>query len=370
MARLARAEVFCPSEVAVIHVINRCVRRCFLMGEDPVSGKNFDHRKQWLENRLHRMAACFGIDLLCYSILSNHFHLILRSRPDVVETWDDTEVARRWLTLCPLRKDSSGNAEIPNESELNSIRNNPARLKELRSRLSNISWWMRLLTQPFAAWANKCEGETGRFFQGRFRAIRLCDEAAILACSAYVDLNPIRAALAETLEDSEHTSVQRRIQSLVSPAELGQSSSQSSKAEGRSTTFKPDRHLAPLSIDELRDSIGAIPSQTNYRASDKGFLAMTVIEYLNLLDWTARQIVPGKASYRTDAAPPILELLGLDTDAWCLLVKDFGRMFYLVAGLPSTVVNTLSKRSNRRFRSPRRLSSITGIAKISTPANC
>jgi hypothetical protein len=110
---------------------------------------------------------------LCYSILSNHFHLILRSRPDVVETWDDTEVARGWLTLCPLRKDSSGNAEIPNESELNSIRNNPARLKELRSRLSNISWWMRLLTQPFAAWANKCEGETGRFFQGCFRAIRL-----------------------------------------------------------------------------------------------------------------------------------------------------------------------------------------------------
>ena len=49
-------------------------------------------------------AANFGIDLHSLAILSNHFHLILRSRPDVVATWDDTEVARRWLMLCPKRK--------------------------------------------------------------------------------------------------------------------------------------------------------------------------------------------------------------------------------------------------------------------------
>ena len=60
------------------------------MVNDPVSGKNYDHRKQWLEDRLKRFAASFGIDLLCFSILSNHFHLVLRSRPDVVATWDES----------------------------------------------------------------------------------------------------------------------------------------------------------------------------------------------------------------------------------------------------------------------------------------
>ncbi|MCP5092686.1 MAG: hypothetical protein GY949_17375 [Gammaproteobacteria bacterium] len=106
MARLCRAEVIDPQQVTIAHVINRTVRRCFLMGDDPISGKNFDHRKEWIESLLQHFAAHFGIDLLCYSILSNHFHLILRTRCDVVETWDDTEVARRWLMKyvsdCPV----------------------------------------------------------------------------------------------------------------------------------------------------------------------------------------------------------------------------------------------------------------------------
>ena len=82
MARLARGEVFSPDEVAVVHVMNRVVRRCFLFGDDPVSGKNFDHRKFWIEDQLRIQAACFGIDLLGFALMSNHFHLILRSRPD------------------------------------------------------------------------------------------------------------------------------------------------------------------------------------------------------------------------------------------------------------------------------------------------
>ena len=103
MARLARAEVFDPSEVAALHISAREVRRCYLLGIDPVTGKNHDHRKIWIEDQLKLLSANFGIDLLALAILSNHFHLILRSRPDVVETWDDSEVARRWLMLCPKR---------------------------------------------------------------------------------------------------------------------------------------------------------------------------------------------------------------------------------------------------------------------------
>ena len=104
MARLARCEIFDPREVAAVHVMNRVCRRCYLLGNDPVSGKNFDHRKIWIENELKRLAALMGIDLLGFACLSNHFHLILRSRPDVVETGSDEEIARRWCRLCPDKK--------------------------------------------------------------------------------------------------------------------------------------------------------------------------------------------------------------------------------------------------------------------------
>ena len=168
------------------------------------------------EKELERLAACFGIDLLTYAILSNHFHLILRSRPDVVQTWSDEEIACRWLTLCPIRKDDEGSAKEPNENEIKSIVNNAQCLLEIRSRLSNISWWMRLLSQTIAQRANREDEEVGKFWQARYKAVRLLDETAILACSAYVDLNPIRAAIAETLEGSDYTSVQRRILSMKS----------------------------------------------------------------------------------------------------------------------------------------------------------
>ena len=142
-------------------------------------------------NVLVHLAKFFGIDLLCYAIMSNHFHLVLRSRPDVVAAWDDTEVARRWLMLCPKRKNDAKQPQVPNEYELGMIRNDPVRSKEIRSRLSDISWWMRLLSQKIGKRANDDDREIGKFWQARYRAVRLLDETAILACAAYVPLFPI-----------------------------------------------------------------------------------------------------------------------------------------------------------------------------------
>ena len=96
MARLSRAEIFDPSEIVAVHAIERTVRRCYLLGDDHLTQKNFDHRKNWFEDKLKQLASNFGIDLLAFSCLANHFHLVLRSRPDVVATWDVTEVAQRW----------------------------------------------------------------------------------------------------------------------------------------------------------------------------------------------------------------------------------------------------------------------------------
>ncbi|MEQ1826881.1 MAG: hypothetical protein ABL921_13080 [Pirellula sp.] len=225
--RLSRAEIFDPSEIVAVHTMARTVRRCYLMGDDPLSGKNFDHRKRWIEEKLKLLAANFSIDLLAFSCLSNHFHLVLRSRPDVAQTWDDTEVARRWWTLCPKRKikrvvdgQTLWEPAEPNEYDLNSIRDDPVKLAAVRRRLSDISWWMRMLCQYIALQANGEDGQgLGKFWQSRYKAVRILDEETLLACAAYVDLNPIRAALAETLETSIYWQTQWEIGHLAARSE-------------------------------------------------------------------------------------------------------------------------------------------------------
>lgn len=333
MARMTRVEVFSPDEVAVVHVMNRVVRRCFLLGEDATTGKNYDYRKPWIEELFRRCSACFGIDLLAFAILSNHFHAVLRSRPDVVVTWDDTEVARRWLLLCPFRKQIDGTAAEPTETELNTIRNDADRVAEIRSRLSDISWWMRLICQRIASRANAEDDQVGKFWQSRFRAVRLLDEAAVLACTAYVDLNPIRADVAERLEDSDFTSVQRRIQSQL-------------EASAEAEASKDDGFLARLPLGE---ATGPCASTSEHRCSDKGFLAMTLEEYLQLLDWTAREVVLNKPGVTPAWVPPILSRLSLEPRTWCALVSDFGRLFFHVAGHPATVDRYRSPARRHRF---------------------
>jgi hypothetical protein len=330
MARLARADLFDPSEVSILHCINRCVRRCFLCGDDPLTGKNYEHRKAWLEKRLEFLAGQFGIDVLGFAILSNHFHMVLRNRPDVVATWNDTEVATRWLRLCPPRKTAEGQSAEPTDAELNTIRNVPPRLAEIRRRLSDISWLMRLIAEPIARLANREDQVSGRFWQGRFKAVKLCDEAAVLACCAYVDLNSIRAGLAATPESSDFTSAQRRIESLTQPAGSG---------------ARPDAWLAPIALEESRTVPGPLSSTTGRRASDKGFLPLSVEDYLSLLDWTGRQLVRGRRRAIPNYLPPLLARVGIATGDWLPLVTGFGRLFHRVAGAPHSLA-----RLRRPFR--------------------
>jgi hypothetical protein len=111
------------------------------------------------------------------------------------------------------------------------------------------------------------------------------------------------------------------------------------KRKERAAAEARDRMLAPVHLRELRDALQILPNQTGYRCSDRGFLNMTSNEYIELLDWTARCIVPGKRGATPADAPPVFQRLGLGLSAgtWCELVADFGKLFKIVAGKPHIV---------------------------------
>ena len=121
MARTNRRDVLADGEIQVVHCINRCVRRAFLCGKDPLTGTDYEHRRELIRQRLEFLAGTMGVDILGYAVMSNHFHCILRSRHDVVATWSDEEVARKWWMLCPARKNHDGSPAEPSEFELNSM---------------------------------------------------------------------------------------------------------------------------------------------------------------------------------------------------------------------------------------------------------
>jgi REP element-mobilizing transposase RayT len=395
MSRLPRQFVFDPLEVGVYHCINRCVRRSMLCGWDPLTQRSYEHRQVWLQERLIFLASVMAIDLEGFCTMGNHLHLIVRNRPDVAGKWSAEEIARKWLQLCPPYKPGTREvAETPSQADLDAILNNPARVEQLRLRLSNPSWLMRFVTEKLARVANREDQTTGRFWEGRFKMQRLLDEWAVAACLVYVDLNPIRAGLTNTLSQSEHTAVFERLAGVVhsfattlsaqqrqeygleaeadvcstppAPAgagdearggaiqtndslasEIATSGSLTapvteakapadSKAVDRSVWSRlpsdlvneasrqaafdgPAAWLAPLEITESTLQ-QAVPGS---RTSNLGCLNMTFTQYLELLEWTGRQVRAGKVGRIPAEEPPILQQLGVAGEGWLKLVTSF-----------------------------------------------
>ena len=326
------------------------MRRAFLCGEDAISGKSYDHRKQWIRERLEFLASIFGIDLLTYTVMSNHLHLVLRSRPDVVAAWSNQEVVARYWRLHPQRKNEDGSAADPTDAELNIWLNDAVGMKQIRQRLSDISWWMGRLSQKIAVKANHEDKCTGRFWEGRYKSQALLDEASILACAMYVDLNPIRAAIAQTPETSDYTGAKDRLDDLKS-ATSPLVTLQPTHAWERSGQGAKSGWLSPIEIDEASDPIGADMAQLSghdaRRASSKGFLNLTLEFYLDLLDWTGRNLAAGKRGAIPDHLEPILQRIGIVSSGWCDLIQQFGRLFKRAVGSPQALTNEAKARGQK-----------------------
>ncbi len=285
------------------HCISRCVRRQFLCGLDPLTGRDFSHRRDWIRQRIFELQSIFAIDVLAYAVMSNHVHLVLRVDQQRALDWDAREVGQRWTKLFggnPMVR-SFVSGERLSEAQLSAV---DTRIAEYRSRLYDISWFMRCLNEPIARWANAEDQVTGRFWEGRFKSQALLDEAAVIAAMAYVDLNPIRAAMAETPEESDYTSVQQRI--------LEQNPQVAARAPEAMERLPEDLQaaigrLVPFSDQDSVDAERAIP--------------YSITDYLELVDWSGRAIVEGKRGRIPDHLPPILQRLRVDPDHYVRFIR-------------------------------------------------
>ncbi len=210
----ARRNLIDRSSTPYYHCMARCVRRAFLCGKDSFSGQDYEHRRQWVVDRLDALVSVFAIEVCAYAVMSNHYHVVLHINAAVAESWSRDEVFARWTQLFtgPVLVQRYLAGIKLDQGELLRV---DEYAEEYRGRLMDISWFMRCLNEHLAREANKEDQCKGRFWEGRFKSQALLDEAALLTCMAYVDLNPIRAKLAKTPESSDFTSIRCRIESRI-----------------------------------------------------------------------------------------------------------------------------------------------------------
>ena len=248
------------------HCVSRCVRRAYLCGNDPVTGRSYEHRRSLIETELLRLASIFFIDVAAFAVMSNHFHVVLHVDSNAAKKATAKDIANRWHQLYKgteaTRKFIEGEFIEPHErNQVDSL------IDKWRSRLFNISWLMKVLNEKIARQANKEDDCTGHFWESRYKSQALLDEKAVLSAMAYVDLNPIRAAMATTPESSDHTSIKLRIEYWKKMA---------------------DKELNDHNADLQPKSL--MPFAGNLRQPMPRGLIFNLIDYIELVDWTGRII--------------------------------------------------------------------------------
>ena len=299
----ARRALIAPGAAGCYHCVQRCVRRAFLCGQDRYTGRSFEHRKGWIEQRLRRLGECFAVAIHAYAVMSNHLHVVVQFDPGWQADWTEADVAVRWVRLFSPREDS----DAARAGKIERLLQQPERLTLLRQRLADLSWFMKCLAEPVARKANAEDECSGRFWEGRFKAQVLCDERALLAAMAYVDLNPIRAGIATDVMASAHTSLRSRL-SEPEPA--------------------PTQPLRPVAGH-------AIP------------LGLTLRAYVDLVEWTGQQIRPGKRGVLAREAAGVLDRLDARPERWLSRVQGIGSGYWRVVGQLGDLIDAAEKLRQR-----------------------
>ncbi len=282
---IARNQQICVEETPYYHVVSRCVRRAFLCGEDKFTGRSYEHRRQWLIDRIKKVTSVFAIDVCSYAIMSNHFHIVLKVNS--TENWNATQVLMTWCSLysLPVLCDRYLKGEINTEAELRRVKEY---VIEYRSRLASVSWYMKAINEYIARMANEEDKCSGHFWESRFKSQALLDERALLTCMCYVDLNPIRAAIAKDLKSSEFTSIKERIE----------------QNQTWLSGFGKDDHTLPFNLSS----------------------------YIDLVDETGRCLRNDKRGFISESTARIIDQIGIDPEIWIDELKGFKSIGFSAVG--------------------------------------
>ena len=308
-----RKELVSLDSTPYYHVISRCVRRAFLCGEDKQTGQCFNHRKQWVVDKIKQLSKIFSVDICAYAVMSNHYHLVVCIDKNRALAWSDEEVVVRWYQLYTGHSfvDQWLKGEVLSKSQQHVVKQ---LINEWRIRLYDIGWYMRNINEHIARQANQEDQCKGRFWEGRYKSQALLDDAALLGCMAYVDLNPIRAALCKTPEDSDFTSIQERIKAY-------QAGKRACKTLKRfKTNANPKAHQLPIAFSD----------------------------YLELVDFTGRCIRDDKKGHIPNHLANVLIRLGIKPEHWRQYVTSIELKFHLAVGSEQSL-KQYSKLSNHQW---------------------
>ncbi|WP_440589540.1 alpha-amylase family glycosyl hydrolase [Pseudoalteromonas luteoviolacea] len=242
--------------------------------------------------------------------MSNHYHLVVKVNRQQALSWSDNEVISRWYKLykgSPIT-DKQRNGDTLSEAEQLLV---SELVEKWRARLFDISWFMKNLNEFIAKEANKEDNCTGKYWEGRYKSQALLDETALLSCMAYVDLNPIRSNMANNLEDSDFTSIQERIKHFKNT----KSNAKKSNPNKAKRQTKQPKSLTPFGAREYENT-----------------MPFSLIDYLELVDWTGRHVHPKKRGYIPKSMPNILVSLNIEEATWLDRVQNFGNHYGNFAG--------------------------------------
>jgi len=316
------------------HVVSRCVRRAYLCGVDHITGQSYEHRRDWVEQRIKQLASVFTIDIAAFAILHNHYHIVVRVDNERVADLTTDEVLQRWTQLYAgpqiVRRYLTEERQQMGQGEQQQVEQ---LADEYRRRLCDLSWFMKNLNEFISRKANAEENVKGHFWESRYKCQALLDERALLAAMAYVDLNPIRAAMAENPEESTYTSAKQRIDALKSeaPSACSRMPDEQPPAERLQT---PEAPLLPFDpCEHLKTSI-----------------PFALGDYLELLDTVGRVVHPTKRGAIPDAAPAILNRLGIGVDRFIEHADRFLHRFGATVGAPAALVELAAARNLHYLR--------------------
>ncbi|MBL8889703.1 MAG: hypothetical protein JNL67_06970 [Planctomycetaceae bacterium] len=247
----------------------------------------------------------------------------------------------------------------PTAKQIEAITSKPKLVEKLRLKLSDISYWMQSYSQYIAVRSNREDHQVGHFWESRFKAHVLLDADSVLRCMMYVDLNPIRAGMADSIEESDYTGAKERLDDLrIHLATLGenqitlqlQSGSESAQWERldhacsgwlspmeidpheiesaqESAGQEPAGHEAAVLNSTVDEAINSQSSKRARRASCRGAIRMSLVKYLWLLDLVGRQQKTGGSGFIPAEATPLLQQLNIEPTGFYESICLFGRCF-------------------------------------------